>query len=422
VSVLDATTLAAIPALLTSGELPPVLRLTAGRPVPGTAGPTLSTAPVPASPDAADGTAAGRPDADRSAAERAAQGRLATGGRDTTETMLAGLWCDVLGVTEVGAADDFFLLGGDSLMAVHLTARIRNQAGLRIAVPEFVSDATFASLVRLAGAADPAERPDPESRARPGSRARPTNLIVFTESGTRPPLFFVAPGAGSSLVYRELARRVAVDRPCYGLETPGLHDAVAPMTRFEDIAAHHLDLVHRYCPDGPYLLAGWSVGATVAHEMAVQDGRRVDLVVGIDGHVGDAGTLRAGIETARYQAQVRLPWRLARGRLDRFLAAPEGGGPDFAGVFLANLHGMRRYRPGRAPGEAVVFATRLTSRRRRRLTERLAAHYGGGVTVLPASGRHWTVLDEVHLDELAGAIRGVLDQWVAADAAGAASG
>jgi thioesterase domain-containing protein len=233
---------------------------------------------------------------------------------------------------------------------------------------------------------------------------------VFSETGGEPPLFFIAPGAGSSLCYRSLARRVATDRPCYGLETPGLYGGSAPMSRFEDIANHHLATIRRLYPEGPFVLAGWSVGAMVAHEIARRAGGQVPLVIGIDGQVGDAGSLRSTAETLLYEAQVRAPRLRARSGFDRFLSVDPEHAPDFGRVFLANLRALRAYRPGPAPTAAVLFATRLSAARRRRLMRRLAPWYEGAVTVLPTGGSHWTVLDEAYLDRLAAGLRAALER------------
>jgi acyl transferase domain-containing protein/thioesterase domain-containing protein/SAM-dependent methyltransferase len=328
--------------------------------------------------------------------------------RDPLAAAVAQLWRETLGVAPAGDAEDFFAAGGDSLSAVHLTAKLAARLGAKIAVADFVSDGTFGSLLALARTAGAATgTPSPAATSGP---ARDAGVIVFSETGGEPPLFFIAPGAGSSLCYRSLARRVATDRPCYGLETPGLYDGSAPMSRFEDIANHHLATIRRLYPEGPFVLAGWSVGAMVAHEIARRAGGQVPLVIGIDGQVGDAGSLRSTAETLLYEAQVRAPRLRARSGFDRFLSVDPEHAPDFGRVFLANLRALRAYRPGPAPTAAVLFATRLSAARRRRLMRRLAPWYEGAVTVLPTGGSHWTVLDEAYLDRLAAGLRAALER------------
>jgi thioesterase domain-containing protein len=79
-------------------------------------------------------------------------------------------------------------------------------------------------------------------------------------------LFCVHPVGGNVLCYFDLARALGPDQPFYGLQlpsSPALHS-------IEEMAAHYLEAVRAVQPQGPYLLAGWSVGGIVAFEMARQ--------------------------------------------------------------------------------------------------------------------------------------------------------
>nr|AKA59378.1 polyketide synthase [uncultured bacterium AB_9] len=366
VAVADAAVYAALPRIVGRDDLPTDLR--------------FSPAPRSAEPS---------PAADRAAPPVAVV--------DDLERRLAGIWCDLLGVDAATPDDDLFVLGGDSLMSVHLMSRVREATGLDLPFTRFMSQATFGELLRLAR-----ERRAPLAQLE-------ENLLLLPgaePSAGRPPLFFVAPGAGSSLCYRDLVRRLAPDRACYGLETPGLHDGRAPLTAYEDIAEHHLALVRSVHPSGPYLLAGWSIGAVIAHEMAVRDGDRVPLVIGIDGHVAHLGGLTTAVQSRGLSLLARSPWRRLRGAMGAFLQAGEGA-PDFTGVFHANLRALRRYRAGRSPSAAAVLVTRRGRRARAALAGRLARFYAGPVDVRPVTGSHWTVLEQASLTE---AMRHILDQ------------
>ncbi|MFE2757349.1 condensation domain-containing protein, partial [Actinosynnema sp. NPDC059335] len=74
------------------------------------------------------------------------------------EEVLAAVWADVLGVPRVGAEDNFFTLGGDSILSMQVVARAR-QAGYRFSTRDLFTHQTVASLapvvaVEVSSAAD----------------------------------------------------------------------------------------------------------------------------------------------------------------------------------------------------------------------------------------------------------------------------
>nr|AKA59479.1 polyketide synthase [uncultured bacterium AZ_40] len=321
-----------------------------------------------------------------SATERAAA--VHTSGRRPSG-VLEEVWCEVLGVADAPQDDDdFFALGGESLLAVSLVTRVRERLGVRVALPAFTREPTFGRLAELVRA---------ERRAAPAD-----GLLALHSGGERTPLFLAAPAAGSPLVYRTLAGLLGEDRPVYGLESPGLHDGERPLERFEDIAARHVDALRARFPTGPYLLGGWSVGAMVAHEMARQL-PGVRLLVCIDGYLPDTGGRRLG--TLPRQAARGLRYRMQARRQLRAVAAES---PEFLAVYHASIRAMLRYTPRPVSCAATVFHSGLTDRRRDRLRAQLAPLYHGGVDVRPVPGDHWTVLTEPRVATLAAGIREVL--------------
>jgi thioesterase domain-containing protein len=220
----------------------------------------------------------------------------------------------------------------------------------------------------------------------------------------------------------------------YGIESPGLHDGTRPLRRFEDIAAHHIEVMRRVQPEGPYLLGGWSFGAMVSHEMAYQleaAGEAVDTIIGLDGYLRDSRGRPVGADPATlsrclwYMLQarlgdLRLPSAAAAqqpgaGRVSRIMEVGRVMGgrrdePDYAAVHNASITALLRYVPRPVPCSIVVFKTGLTAAMHRRIGERIAPLYRGGVEVLPAYGNHWTVLDAPQAKQLGPELRQVLDR------------
>ncbi|MFH8609681.1 non-ribosomal peptide synthase/polyketide synthase [Streptomyces sp. NPDC018029] len=80
--------------------------------------------------------------------------------RTVEERVLAGIWADALGVEEVGVTDDFFDLGGESILAARVLARVRDDLGVRLTVRDVFTARTIAALAPLL--ADPSAAAPPE--------------------------------------------------------------------------------------------------------------------------------------------------------------------------------------------------------------------------------------------------------------------
>ncbi len=329
---------------------------------------------------------------------------------DALVDTLTELWCDALGVTSAAAEDDFYRLGGESLGLVHLLGQVRERTGVRVQLTDFATRPTFGVLLRWV-------REQQETR----SPSTPPNLVRLAEHGDGVPLVFTAPGAGSTLCYRHLVPQLGAREPVYGLETPGLHDGVVPLTRIEDLAAANLELLREIRPNGPYRLAGWSVGAMVAHEMAARllaDGERVDSLLCIDGFVprtwgAPVGALPGYLGRGLwYQLETALPAGLLGrdGNLgDALGLAGQRQGAEFVRVYRANVRALLRYVPRPIDCAAVIFKTGLTARVRRRVERSLRGTYRRGARVVGVPGDHHSVLAAEHVDVLAERMREVLD-------------
>jgi FkbH-like protein len=195
-------------------------------------------------------------------------GKAAVPPRTATERKLCAIWADVLGVAEVGVEDDYTSdLGGTSLLAVSIFARIERDFGVRLPLVALVETPT------IAGLASRIDRPrDVHS------------LVVLAEGGKGLPLFLVHDADGETLLYRNLAQRLG-DRPVYGLQPHGRPDTPIVHTRIQDMAAHYVAEIRKVCAHGPYLLGGLCAGGIIAYEMALQFeemGERAKLVAIFD--------------------------------------------------------------------------------------------------------------------------------------------
>lgn len=307
---------------------------------------------------------------------------------------LARHWCEVLGVPAVADGDDFFALGGESLLAVHFMSLIKERTGLHVPVAEFSRTPSFGRLVELAEQARGADVSAP-GQGMPG-------LVVLRAGGTRTPLFLVADALGTTVGYQALADRLDDDRPVYGVEPAESMTRV----RIEDLAARHVGVVRRIRPHGPYLLGGWSFGAVVAHEMArllLEQGSDVESLLCLDGYVPDTGGRPIASDLAFLMSglRMRLDGALGRGAVGDLV----GGVPELRRLFNASIRGMWAYRPKPLPCRAVVLKAEADASRLESLRRSVAAVYPGGVRVEPVDGGHWSMLKEPYVGRLAETIR-----------------
>jgi thioesterase domain-containing protein/malonyl CoA-acyl carrier protein transacylase len=172
---------------------------------------------------------------------------------DDTQTRLAKLWSELLRLTEVGWDDDYFALGGNSLLVVSLMARIEAQFGVRLPVSSIIEAPTVTQLARLVQ-----------------SHGSHNPVVLLREGGQRPPVFLVHDADGETMLYRSLAHHLDPGHAVYGLKPRSMPHHPMLHTRIEDMASFHIQSMRGVQARGPYLLGGLCAGGLIAFEMARQ--------------------------------------------------------------------------------------------------------------------------------------------------------
>jgi acyl transferase domain-containing protein/thioesterase domain-containing protein len=209
--------------------------------------------------------------------------------RDEIERTLVGFWQELLGVEQVGVEDNFFDLGGHSLVAVRLFAKIKTT--YRVDYPisilfEAPTVSRCAALIREAVGDTTGRSKDTLDT----HRTRYTHLVpMHSASGQsvpkKAPFFLVAGMFGNVLNLRHLAHLIGQERPLYGLQARGLYGDHTPHETFEAMAADYIAELRTVQPQGPYVLGGFSGGGITAYEMARQlhqQGETIALLVLLD--------------------------------------------------------------------------------------------------------------------------------------------
>ncbi|MFL6211451.1 MAG: non-ribosomal peptide synthetase [Pyrinomonadaceae bacterium] len=190
---------------------------------------------------------------------------------DEVERALVRLWEEILDVHPVGVTDDFFLLGGHSVLALRVVGQIHKLFGKEVPLATMIQAGTIENLARMLRA---------EPRLLPWDP-----LVTIQPEGTKTPFFAIHSIGGQVFCYVSLARHLGPEQPFYGLQAPALEDVGHGHVAIEDMAAHYVKAMLDVQPAGPYMLGGYSFGVQVAFEMACQlkaQGQEVALLALLD--------------------------------------------------------------------------------------------------------------------------------------------
>ena len=342
--------------------------------------------------------------------------------RDLIEQKLVQVWEEVLKLKPIGVKDNFFDLGGHSLLAVNLMSQIRSSLGQKLPLSSLFQGRTIESLAQLLRTGELPTSLHPA-------------LVEIQPKGSEPPLFCVHAVGGTVFSYTGLAHHLEPRRPLYGLQAKGLDGKHQPYTCIEEMAAYYIDAIRSVQPDGPYLLAGWSMGGIVALEMARQlgeHGQDVARLVLIDteaDHGNDAQTVipnyllltgflnNAGIQTntpvlntetlQQLTPNEQLAYILDLARANAVLP-PDTTLADIQHLFevyKANLSADRSYVTPPVPCPVTLLkATEQPERRRNEVIDQWRALASAGIDIQLIPGNHFSILREPNVECLADSV------------------
>lgn len=317
--------------------------------------------------------------------------------RSATEMVILSIWQAALQTEMIGVHDNFFDLGGHSILAVGVVSRIESALQRPCALALLFKHPTVADLAdALSQKALPDEHKD-------------IPVAVLHPQGKGPGLFLLA----GAEMYRRLAQQLDADMPVYGvfsqteidlLEQPT--DQAAPVVTVETLAREYKALIRSIQPHGPYFLGGFSIGGLLAFEVARQlrtEGETIGLIALLDSRLPGHGFrhLMAGVvrrlrllrrqglghllhiyRVYRRQAEQRHEPGSRRIHVySQAIRAHEAVPCDLPAVFL---------QAGDDPSTAPAYGWRSLV---------------PGLTVERVPGKHMDILETPHVDVLSAALR-----------------
>ncbi|MEU6374870.1 amino acid adenylation domain-containing protein [Streptomyces sp. NPDC046909] len=330
-------------------------------------------------------------------------GRAPSGPR---EEALTRLFAEVLGVRRVGPDDAFFDLGGTSLLAVRLVARVREEFGAELTIGSLFEAPTPAALAARLDAAGPAS----------GDALHV--VLPLRATGPKPPLFAIHPAGGIAWCYAGLAARLGPDQPVYGVQARGLVGGEPLPGSLQEEAEDYADRIRELQPRGPYRLLGWSVGGVLAHTVAVllqEAGERVELLALLDAFPAEQWRERPAPEEGdALTAVLRMAGFDRTGERTRedVLTTLRRAGSPLAGLsdhtlsrivdIVPNHARMMREHEHRPYDGDVLFFTAAAPRAEDWLTrEAWRPHVSGSIVNHDLDCTHPQLMRDRHLDEIA---------------------
>lgn len=172
-----------------------------------------------------------------------------------SEQLIFDVWKEILGLQNINTEDDFFEIGGHSLLAVKMMSTLEKHIGKRLPLATLFENSTIKTLA-LKISLDESEAWE--------------TLVPIKSTGTKTPVYLIHGGGLNILLFKSISKYFDADQPVYGIQAFGLTKDTPVPTTIEEAAKRHIEEILQNNTNGPYALAGYSLGGYIAFEMAKQ--------------------------------------------------------------------------------------------------------------------------------------------------------
>ena len=222
------------------------------------------------------------------------------------EQHIADRWSEMLELEEVGVNQNFFELGGSSLQAAMMTARLTDDLGVHVptallfdladiaAIAQRLAELHSAVIEQRFGKNSVAVYRHTTARARPEYNEFGHPLIArLSPLGDQKPIFMIHPPGGIVICYRELASALDDEQPLLAIRSRGLHGSETLPATMTEMATDYVQAIRTAQPSGPYVLGGWSLGGVIAYEVARQliaEGESIERLILLDSTIPEGAS------------------------------------------------------------------------------------------------------------------------------------
>lgn len=339
---------------------------------------------------------------------------------DILAWQLSRSWEDVLNRSPIGYDDNFFEIGGHSLLAARLLSRVQQEFGINIPLSTFYYEPTLRRMVTFL-------QEDPKRKIE-------LPLVAIKPSGNRLPFYCMHALSGNLFPYIELASHLDSDQPVYGFRLPEQTTDQITDFRIEVIAANYIKALKHFQDQGPYILGGWSFGGVIAFEMACQlkaAGDQVGQLVLMDSQASfyfnrqqlidiDESALftdlmlssqfRFGLSPEEL-IDIARDIKVNEGEVNTLELIKDGNSHLAQEVYglirncKANLQALVKYQPGYYSGATIIYrAQDKEGEQAHDLTLGWSEHVSEKVRVYEVPGDHYTMMTKPYVGILANKI------------------
>jgi aspartate racemase len=333
--------------------------------------------------------------------------------QDEIEAKLLEIWKETMGLSKIGRQENFFDLGGHSLLIARLCDRIEYHLNQSLPPAAIFQAPTVEQLANL---------------LRHEQKPTISSSMMIIQAGnpaTTSPLFCIHVLGKNGQFFHPLVRYLDPAQPVYGLSAQMTDRKNAPPNQIQDLAAFYVQEMRLVQPIGPYYLTGVSFGGEIAFEIAqqlVRQGETIGLLALLDTfgpETTDAKLERASTHVANLVSQ-GLPYLLNRvqhrwtdiwlnllyryNQLNLKLGRELSYEQQFLMILEENKAASKNYRYETYPGKVTLFrATEEVYYAQSYLDAGLGWRdlAGGGVEIHDVPGDHMSMLDEPHVQVLA---------------------
>jgi thioesterase domain-containing protein/acyl carrier protein len=190
------------------------------------------------------------------------------------EETICRIFSNVTGTDPVSAEDNFFAIGGHSLLVMRVIADLEKEIGLLLPIRTMFDFST------------------PKSSAQEiikGIKSEYQPILPLNTSGSATPIFAIHPAGGIGNVYKPISNYLGKDQPFYAIQARGLEVNEEPHQNIREMVESYLPAIKKIQPKGPYRLLGWSLGGNIAQDLAYhleEAGEIVEQLILLDSFSG----------------------------------------------------------------------------------------------------------------------------------------
>ncbi len=202
--------------------------------------------------------------------------------RTTTEKLAAGIWESILESTSIGISDNFFEIGGNSLLATQIIYRANNIFGINVPLKSLFE------YPILEDWAKEIDRVKINSLKSHQVKRFEKSIVRIQSKGNNTPIFFVHPVGGTVSCYFSLAHNLGIEQPFYAFQDYGFVNEGFELDSIDSMVEHYIKEIFEIQPAGPYRIGGWSMGGFIAYEIAKrlkESGYEVSQLIIIDSYL-----------------------------------------------------------------------------------------------------------------------------------------